>query len=152
MKNTILIRNDHARRRTLEGETTMTAQTGSCLCDSVRFEITGPMRDVGFCHCEQRRRTSGHYVAASPCAPDDLSFSKQETLAWFSSSSKADRGFCRTCGSSLFWRPVHGRSISIMAGSLDRPTGLKADVHIHVPLAHDYYTIDDGPPQHREPA
>ena len=36
----------------------------------------------------------------------------------------------------------------LMTGSLDLPTGLKAETHIFVADASDYYTIDDGLPQH----
>jgi hypothetical protein len=45
---------------------------------------------------------------------------------------------------------VHGRHISIMAGTLDTPTGLSAVEHIFVADASDYYTIDDGLPQHAQ--
>jgi hypothetical protein len=37
-----------------------------------------------------------------------------------------------------------------MPGSLDLPTGIKADAHIFVAAASDYYTIDDGLPQHAD--
>ena len=69
-----------------------------------------------------------------------------EGLRWYRSSSTAERGFCATCGSSVFWRPGHGRHISIMAGTLDAPTGLAAEEHIFVADASDYYRIDDGLP------
>lgn len=34
--------------------------TGSCLCTAVQYEVSGPLRSVLYCHCEQCRRTSGH--------------------------------------------------------------------------------------------
>ena len=37
--------------------------------------------------------------------------------------------------------------ISITAGSLDSPTGLKLDRHIYVADKGDYYEIADGVPQ-----
>jgi len=36
------------------------AAIGGCLCQAVRYEIHGPLRDVIACHCTQCRRTSGH--------------------------------------------------------------------------------------------
>jgi hypothetical protein len=71
-----------------------------------------------------------------------------EGLRWYSSSDEAERGFCKHCGSSLFWRHKDAPSISIQPGTLDLPTGLKADAHIFVADASDYYTIDDDLPQH----
>lgn len=34
--------------------------TGSCLCTAVQYEVSGPLRSVLYCHCEQCRRASGH--------------------------------------------------------------------------------------------
>ncbi len=73
-----------------------------------------------------------------------------EGLRWYRSSPDAERGFCRLCGSSLFWRPERGREISIMAGTLDTPTGLEAIEHIFVADASDYYRIDNELPHHDE--
>ena len=123
-------------------------QTGSCLCGGVRFVVHAGLRPVDFCHCTQCRKTSGHFVAATACEPQDLEFLDDGGLRWYASSAIAERGFCRHCGSSLFWRPVHGRHVSIMAGSLDGSTGLKSIEHIFVADAGDYYTIGDGLPQH----
>lgn len=69
-----------------------------------------------------------------------------KALRWYRSSPAAERGFCGNCGSSLFWRPERGGQISIMAGTLDVPTGLEAVEHIFVADASDYYRINDGLP------
>ena len=37
--------------------------TGSCLCGAVRYEVTGPLRDVVECHCAMCRKTHGHIGA-----------------------------------------------------------------------------------------
>ena len=118
--------------------------SGSCLCGSVRYEARGPLREVSYCHCGQCRRTSGHFVAATAVPPDCLTLTKSAGLTWYTSSDSAQRGFCAICGSSLFWRPHSGTHVSIMAGTLDGPTGLRASEHIYVSSKGDYYSIDDG--------
>lgn len=125
----------------------MTDATGRCLCGGVRYEVHGALRPVSYCHCSQCRRTSGHYVAATACKPADLKLLDDGGLRWYRSSPSAERGFCGECGSSLFWKPDHGRHISIMAGTLDTPTGLSADEHIYVADASDYYELVDGLPR-----
>lgn len=125
----------------------MTDATGHCLCEAVRYAVDGPLRPVSYCHCSQCRRSSGHYVAATACKVEDLTLLNEAGLRWYRSSPRAQRGFCGECGSSLFWKPDHGRYISIMSGTIDTPTGLKADQHIFVMDASDYYVLADGLPQ-----
>ena len=129
-----------------------TAQTtsGHCLCGAVSFTVDGELRPVIYCHCEQCRRTSGHFVAATACRSDRLHIVGRDHIQWYRSSPSAQRGFCRHCGSNLFWLPEHGEYWSIWAGSLNRPTGLQAARHIYVHMASDYYRISDGLPQFAE--
>lgn len=125
------------------------SSTGGCLCGGVRYVVRGKLRDVIGCHCSQCRRTSGHYVAATSAPEDRVSLTSSETLRWYSSSDRAQRGFCSRCGGNLFWRPLDATParIGIMAGTLDAPTGLRMQQHIFVGDKSDYYSIEDGLPQ-----
>ncbi len=121
---------------------------GSCLCGGVEFELSGTLRNSVACHCVQCRKTSGHYVSATQVGPEQLTLIKDETLQWYRSSPPAERGFCNTCGSSLFWRHDNDRgAISVMSGTLDAPTGIHTEKHIFVADKGDYYDIADGLPQ-----
>ena len=131
--------------------TEQTAKSGgSCLCGAVEYEIDGPLRPVMYCHCEQCQKTSGYYVAATACQPEQITLTVNDGLKWYRSSPEAQRGFCEVCGCGLFWQPDHQRFWGIWAGTLDRPTGLRASSHIFVNMASDYYVIDDGLPQYDE--
>jgi hypothetical protein len=120
---------------------------GHCLCGAVQYEVRGPLRSVFYCHCSMCRRASGHFVAATACAREHLVCDAGDALQWYQSSAAARRGFCRNCGSNLFWDPIGEPRVSIMAGTLNLPTGLEARGHIFVAEAGDYYRIDDGLPQ-----
>jgi hypothetical protein len=120
---------------------------GGCLCGAVRYGITGPLRPVVACHCRQCQRTSGSFVMATQGDAESLVIQGQEHLRWYESSEEARRGFCSTCGSSLFWRRRGASRISIMAGSLDQPTGLRAEAQIHCDTAGDYYETPADLPQ-----
>lgn len=113
--------------------------TGSCLCGSVRFEVRGPLRDVLICHCQFCQRMHTHVGAYAACVPSDLKIVSGRALRWHRSSPGVRRGFCRKCGSSLFWEPTPATHVSISAGSLDRPTGLKVTDHIFLAQKGDYY-------------
>ena len=121
---------------------------GGCLCGGVRYEVHGALRDVVACHCSQCRRTSGHFVAATAALATDLQLTASSTLRWYQSSATAERGFCARCGSSLFWRQTAPATewTSIMAGTLDAPTGLRIGAHIYTADKSDYYDITDDVP------
>lgn len=119
-------------------------KTGSCLCRGVRYSVAGPLRQVVACHCVQCRKTSGHYVAATQSAAEDLTI-EGETLQWFRSSEHAERGFCSVCGSNLFWRRIDNPYVSIFAGTLDGPTGLHIESQLYPESKGDYYDLPDVP-------
>jgi hypothetical protein len=118
----------------------------------VRYEVTGPLQDVLICHCEECRRWHGHVSATAAADRDDLHLLEKRGLRWIESprsEAGARRGFCRECGSSLFWDGPGHETISIAAGTLDAPTGLRVASHWYVSQAADYYEIpEDGLPHH----
>ena len=124
----------------------MGTYSGGCLCGAVRFEVNGPLTDPTACHCGQCRRQSGHFAVATCAKKSDFVLIKAETLKWYRSSEWARRGFCSECGSFLFWDGSEDE-ISLNAGSLDQPTGLKLSGHIYVDDKADYYDITDDLPK-----
>lgn len=122
--------------------------TGRCLCGGVRFRTTGPLRGVVYCHCSQCRRQTGHHYAATNVRNASIEIDGAETITWYAASGFARRGFCRTCGSALFWKPNDGDYVSVMAGAFDLPTGLIEEAHIFVGGKGDYYTIEGPVPQY----
>ena len=119
-------------------------KTGSCLCGAVAFELHGHLDDVIACHCTQCRKQTGNYWASTHTADADLKFTRQYGLKWYASSDGAKRGFCKECGSSLFWKKNGESMTSICVGSIDGKTGLKLGGHIFTADAGDYYVIAGG--------
>lgn len=117
--------------------------SGSCLCGGVRYRIEGLVRDVVNCHCTQCQKTSGHYVAATRVDEKNLRIEKNETLTWYQSTPGYERGFCNKCGGSLFWSRLGDDQTSVMAGTLDKPTGLKTVKNIYLEDAGDYFEIPE---------
>jgi hypothetical protein len=122
--------------------------TGRCACGAVTYETRGPLRPVSYCHCDTCRRQSGSFVAATSVPAEDLTIHGAENLGEWRATPDAARKFCRICGSLLFWQSDKRRSVSIMAGSLDKPTGLQPWGHIFVAEKGDYYDVADGLQQH----
>ncbi len=113
---------------------------GGCLCGGVSYELHGDLRPVVACHCNQCRKTSGHYVAATQVEQSRATI-KGDTLRWFKSSEHAERGFCSVCGGNLFWRKFDSPFISVWAGTIDGRTGLKMESQLYPESAGDYYDL-----------
>ena len=120
---------------------------GSCLCGGVKYQAQGPLSMVARCHCDQCRKQSGHFYAATNAKDDAISLEGAEHVTWYRASEIAKRGFCRHCGSALFWKPDDGDYTSILAGGFDQPSGLKLTKHIFVADKGDYYKIEDDAEQ-----
>jgi len=121
--------------------------TGSCLCGAVKFQVEGELRPPDGCHCIQCRKTSGHYWASTDVPRKSLKVEGEFNVAWYRSSENVQRGFCSTCGASLFWDPIHKDFIGVAMGAFDAPTNTKLAIHIYVADKGDYYDIKDGLPQ-----
>ena len=129
--------------------------TGGCLCEEVQYEINGSLYDVSMCHCSKCRRTLGHVAAYAHTLRKNLVLTKQVGLKWYRSVKDETpgiyRGFCKECGSSLFWDHRETRDkIWISAGTLNLPTGLKTLGHVWLSQAGDYYEITDNLPKFEE--
>lgn len=125
---------------------------GSCLCGAVSFEVSEPLGEPDACHCTSCRKQSGHYWASVNVPQHALAISGAENVRWYRSSEKIRRGFCGTCGSSLFWDPDDRDWTAIAMGAFEAPTGTHLAKHIFVADKGDYYEIgDDGVPQELHP-
>ena len=119
------------------------------MCGAVRYEVDGPLRDVIAGHCEQCRRVSSHFVAATAAHCGDVTITKDDGLAWYEGTRQIRRGFCKLCGSTLSFDHGPDYPMGIAAGSLDDSGGLKIAAHIYIEEAGCYYdptaSADDAP-------
>ena len=115
--------------------------TGRCLCGKVTYRLEGEATEVGACHCEMCRRWTGSpgmaiHLSAAPAIDGE------EHITWYDSSDWAERGFCATCGSSLFYR-LKGESPEyyLHAGTLDDQSGLVLKEQIFIDEKPGYYAF-----------
>jgi hypothetical protein len=102
------------------------------------------MGPVTACHCTQCRKMTGNYWASFHVEDADLKLIKTDGLKWFASSDFAKRGFCKECGSTLFWKKNGSSNTSVCPGTIDGKTGLTLTEHIFVEDSGDYYQIAGG--------
>ncbi|MEX0733598.1 MAG: GFA family protein [Steroidobacteraceae bacterium] len=122
---------------------------GGCLCGGIRYEIDGPLFDVGNCHCSMCRRFHGAAFATYGKV-DTENFrwlSGQELLAIYESSPGKGWAFCRVCGSSL-GVPTRGKLSELALGALDADPGVRPTEHIFVGSKAGWHEITDDLPQY----
>ncbi|SDG47069.1 GFA family protein [Thalassobaculum litoreum] len=123
------------------------ARTGGCMCGGVRYKITGPIKQIVACHCRECRRMTGHFLPSFDVWNEHFEMVESRDLGWYRSAPKSRRGFCKTCGCSIFFRMDGGEKMSIAAGSLDDGCDgdLQIAAHIFTAEKGDYYDLDDAP-------
>ena len=118
----------------------MSSRTGGCVCGAVRYTADN-VRPVWYCHCEQCRRITGHFMAASQVDLDDIKIEGEPT--WYYVNEQSRYGFCPGCGATVFWRNETNPYLSVTAGSLDSAEGLTDKGHIFTAEKGEYYDIPE---------
>ena len=127
----------------------MPSLQGGCLCGAIRYEIDGPLTEVGNCHCSMCRRFHGAaFGTYARIAAEHFRWLKgDDLLSAYETSPGIGWAFCRICGSSL-GIPNHGKLSEITLGSLDSDPGVRPTEHIFVGSKAAWFEITDALPQH----
>jgi hypothetical protein len=96
---------------------------GSCICGSVKYEISGEPRAFYHCHCERCRKASGTgHASTIILKPDTVTWTEGEDLLGTFKVPDAERfrtAFCTNCGSPMPRITPDFSMAVIPAGSLD---------------------------------
>lgn len=122
---------------------------GHCLCGEVKItlEHTRPMVDI--CHCEMCLRWGGSFLGG--LSGESFALTGEDSVSVYKSSEWAERAFCKTCGSNLWYRFVPGDHYSFMAGLFDVPKGLGILQQIFVDEKPDWYDLVQQSPMKTGP-
>jgi hypothetical protein len=106
-------------------------KTGSCLCKAVTVTTEMTETNFGVCHCGMCRKWGGGPLFASGMG-QNTKFTGEEFVGVYSSSEWAERGFCKRCGTHLFYRMKNGGFMNFPLGLLDGTEGFKFNTEIYV--------------------
>jgi hypothetical protein len=107
---------------------------GGCQCGAVRYKVTGEPAHVALCHCGDCRKSSGAPVMAwGAFAATDFALTAG-TPTVYSSDGSAQRYFCPTCGSGMYYvnEAVLPGLVDIQVATLDDPEALAPQAQIQV--------------------
>ncbi|RVH39256.1 GFA family protein [Sinorhizobium meliloti] len=95
--------------------------TGGCQCGAVRYRAEGTLGDPHICHCRMCQKAAGNYfLPLANIVREGFRITRGQP-AWYRSSDLVRRGFCRDCGTPLFYDMPDASFLNIALGSLDDP-------------------------------
>ena len=112
---------------------------GSCLCGSVNLS-TQIKREVSACHCNICRKWGGAALLGVECE-SDVSFSGEKNIGVYQSSPWAERGFCKKCGTHLFYRLKEKQHYYIPVGVFDNAKDLVFTYQAFIEQKPEYYSF-----------
>ncbi len=114
--------------------------SGSCLCGRVRFEVDLPVKWCSHCHCDLCRRAHGaSFVTWFGVSKQAFRLHDGQDLQWYASSEEAQRGFCSTCGSTMFfqsftrWADEMHIALPFVHGDINKKPSIHVYWDRHVP-------------------
>ena len=119
--------------------------TGRCLCGAVTVTVSAMKAEVDICHCAMCQRWGGAFYAG--VKGEGAQIAGETAITVYRSSAWAERAFCGTCGSNLWYRflPTGGRSF--LAGLFDLPEGFRIEQQIFVDEKPDWYDLAQESPR-----
>jgi len=98
--------------------TEASAIKGHCLCGAVQMTVTPKDDNIGACHCKTCRRWGGGPLMVAECETA-VEIEGAGSVTVYDSSPWAERGFCKRCGSHLFYRLKEPGMYFVPLGLLD---------------------------------
>ncbi|MBM0105527.1 GFA family protein [Steroidobacter sp. S1-65] len=126
---------------------------GSCLCNSIQYEITGKPRLAANCHCSRcRRGRSAAHASNAFYNLDDFRFTRQEVpICEYRVPDAKYFGvaFCTKCGGAVPRISKERNAVVVAFGPLDTDPGAQPSMHIYVANKACWFEITDSIPQYQ---
>jgi hypothetical protein len=124
---------------------------GSCLCNSITYEITGAPIRAANCYCSRcRRGRSAAHASNLFYKLADFRFTREAAPITDYRVPEAKYfavAFCSTCGGAVPRVSVERGAVVVPAGPLDTDPGVRPAVNIHVGSKASWFDITDSVPQ-----
>lgn len=124
---------------------TTPSMTGSCLCGAVTFIACDVETDIHACHCSMCRTWSGAPALGASVA--SVEFAGEENIAVYGSSAWAERGFCKNCGTNLFYRLKESGHHALWSGAFDDASAFRLVGEIYIDEKPEGYSFAGDHPR-----
>jgi len=114
--------------------------TGRCLCGAIHFTAKNMNQSVDACHCGMCRRWGGGPLMSVDCGKDVV-FEGEENISVYDSSAWAERGFCKICGSHLFYRLKESEEHQIPVGLFKDQDHFNFELQVFIDRKPTFYSF-----------
>lgn len=124
---------------------------GGCLCNRVRFEIRGAIRNIVHCHCSRCRKAQGSAFATNGIvrAEHFHLVCGGEALTAYESSPGQRKYFCKHCGSPILSRnAMRPDQVRVRLGTLESDIEERPMAHIFATSKANWEDICGDLPQY----
>ena len=115
-------------------------KSGRCLCGKVGVTANAVNLDVHACHCSMCQLWNGGPTMSVHCGTGVL-FSNEENISVYKSCSWAELGFCKSCGSHLFYKAIESGEYIIQTGIFDSADEFVLSQQIFIDEKPSYYSF-----------
>lgn len=123
----------------------MQKMSGKCLCSAVTFTAERVETHHHVCHCGMCRRWGGGPVFGATAS--GVKFEGEQNITRYTSSEWAERGFCRHCGSHLFYFLKPADQYILCVGTFDDAGAFAIASEIYVDHKPPGYTLAGSHPR-----
>ena len=123
---------------------------GSCLCESIRYEIESDLKAVVNCHCRFCSKAHGAPFTTllfMPFTSLRIVQGAELIARHHIENANADRCFCAKCGTRLYNHAPAAGMISLVVATLQDGCTLQPVAHINTESKPTWFRINDGLPQ-----
>ncbi len=120
-----------------------TEHHGACLCGAVRVAAKVKSNSIEACHCTMCRKWGGGPFLSVEC-DSHVQFEGADSITTFDSSDWADRGFCRECGTHLFYRLKQEAHYAIPVGLFENGNEWVLSEQIYIDEKPAFYSFAEA--------
>ncbi len=112
--------------------------SGSCLCGAVKVVASLEKEEFDACHCGMCRKWGGG-PALTIDGGSNVQLEGREFISVYNSSDWAERGFCKSCGTHLFYRLKNSNYCNFSLGLFEDVDKLKFQMQIFIDCKPKFY-------------
>lgn len=113
---------------------------GACLCGKITISVKDVDNKFGACHCDTCRIWTGGPQMAIGCG-QNVEIEGKDYLSVYDSSAWAERGFCKECGTHLFYRLKASNEYRVLAGLFTDSISPKFDMQFFIDKKPEFYSF-----------